>query len=57
MPLKGVSTYLSCPVCDADVPISEDEKVGDEVYCPYCQVPLKLRKTKDKEEIYLEENF
>ena len=57
MPLKGISTYLSCPVCDADVPISEDEKVGDEVYCTYCQVPLKLRKTKDKEDMYLEENF
>ncbi|HBR16839.1 MAG TPA: sulfonate ABC transporter [Deltaproteobacteria bacterium] len=57
MALKGVVQYLTCPMCDADVPLSEDEKAGEEVYCPYCQVPLKVRKKKGSEELFLEENF
>lgn len=57
MALKGVVQYLTCPMCDADVPLSEDEKAGEEVYCPYCQVPLKVKKKKGSEELFLEENF
>lgn len=58
MALKGVMKYyLTCPMCDADIPISGDEKIGSEIYCPYCQTPLKLRKTKNTEELYLQEDF
>ncbi len=48
--------YLSCPMCDVEIPRSGDEKVGEDVYCPYCQTPLKLKKTKT-DEYYLQENY
>ncbi len=43
-------------MCDAEVPLDGDEKVGGQVYCPYCQAPLALR-TKKTDETYLEEDF
>jgi hypothetical protein len=43
-------------MCDAEVPISGDEKVGEQVFCPYCQTPLALRKTK-LDEYFLQEDF
>jgi hypothetical protein len=43
-------------MCDTEIPMSGDERVGEEVYCPYCQCPLKLKKTK-KDELYLQEDF
>jgi len=49
------SGYLECPMCSAEVPISDEEKTGEQVYCPYCQCPLKLRKKADK--VYLTEDF
>ncbi len=52
----GSSSYMTCPLCDCEIPMSGDEKVGTEVYCPYCECPLKLRKTKD-DELYLQEDF
>lgn len=57
MVIKTSMKYLSCPMCDADIPVSGDERVGEEIYCPYCRVPLGIRKKKDAEELYLEENF
>lgn len=56
MPLKGSFSYLTCPLCDAEIPISGDERVGEEVYCTYCQAPLKFKKTKE-DEPYLQEDF
>jgi len=57
MVLKSTIQYLTCPMCDADIPVSGDENVGAEIYCSYCQTPLKLRKTKDTEKLYLQEDF
>jgi len=48
---KNFSGYLQCPLCDAEVPISEDDKAGDQLFCPYCQSPLRVREK--AEEIYL----
>ena len=49
---------LSCPICNADVPMSGDEQKGDEVFCTYCGAPLTLRDSKhDPEELELEEDF
>ena len=48
--------YLSCPMCDAEVTITGEEKIGEEVFCPFCSTPLKLKKTKT-DELFLEENF
>ena len=56
MVLKSTIQYLTCPMCDADIPVSGDENVGAEIYCSYCQTPLKLSKTK-KDELYLREDF
>jgi hypothetical protein len=57
MPQKASYTdYLTCPMCDVEVPLAGDEKVGEQVFCPYCQTPLSLRKSK-AEEYYLEEDY
>ncbi|MBI5344470.1 MAG: lysine biosynthesis protein LysW [Deltaproteobacteria bacterium] len=57
MPRKdSYAGYLTCPMCDAEVPLGGDEKVGEQVFCPYCNTPLALRKTKT-EELFLEEDF
>jgi uncharacterized Zn-finger protein len=32
----------SCPYCESEIPLEGDEKEGDEVYCAYCQMMLKL---------------
>ncbi len=47
---------LECPLCAVEVPLSGDEEVGDQVFCPYCQSPLQLKKTKT-DDLYLEEDF
>ncbi len=57
MPLKlSYAGYLTCPMCDAEVPINGDERLGEQVYCPYCECPLALRKDKT-DDLYLEEDF
>ena len=33
---------LSCPICNADVPLSGDEKPGEEVFCTFCGAPSVL---------------
>ncbi len=50
------SGYLTCPMCDAEVPVDGDEKPGDEVFCPYCETPLSLKIVSD-EEAYFEEDI
>ncbi len=50
-------SYLNCPMCDAEVPLVGDEDIGEQIYCPYCQSPLVLKKKKADEDIYLEEDF
>ncbi|HHL39589.1 MAG TPA: lysine biosynthesis protein LysW [Deltaproteobacteria bacterium] len=52
----GSIDYLTCPTCDVEIPLDGDERVGQQIYCPYCQVPLKIKKTKT-DEIYLQEDF
>ena len=47
---------LSCPTCNADVPLSGDEKTGDELYCAYCRAPLKVTASASSE-MELEEDF
>ncbi len=57
MPIKGsYSSYLTCPLCDCEIPLSGDERIGEEIYCPYCECPLKLKKNRD-DELYLQEDF
>ena len=51
------ATYLTCPMCDVDVPMSGDEKVGEQVFCPYCQTPLKIKKNKVDDSLFLKRIF
>ncbi len=49
---------LSCPICNADVPMTGDEKPGEEVFCAYCKAPLTLKGSgEDPSEMELEEDF
>ncbi len=49
---------LSCPICNADVPLAGDERPGDEVFCTYCKAPLTLKGAReDSSEMELEEDF
>jgi len=34
---------LSCPICQADIPLSGDEKPGDEIFCTYCGAPCVIQ--------------
>ena len=38
---------VTCPVCNADIPLGGDEKGGDEIYCTYCGAPCKLKAPDD----------
>jgi hypothetical protein len=46
----------SCPICHADVPITGDEKTGEEVFCAFCAAPLVV-KGKSEEDMELEEDW
>lgn len=49
---------LSCPICNADVPLTGEEKRGEEVFCTYCKAPLSLKgSSDDPSEMELEEDF
>ncbi|HEY8155535.1 MAG TPA: hypothetical protein VII72_15520 [Myxococcota bacterium] len=52
---------LSCPVCNADLPLNGDERKGDEIFCTYCGAPCRLmvkpKKKDEKEEYAAEEDF
>ena len=41
---------LNCPICSADIPLSGDEKKGDEVFCTYCGSPCRLTGTPGTDE-------
>ncbi len=47
---------VSCPVCQADIPLSGDEIPGSEIYCTYCGAPCKLQGKLD-EDAEAEEDF
>jgi hypothetical protein len=46
---------IECPVCEADIPLDNDEEPGDIVQCSYCKEYFKLIKTKDKGLMLIEE--
>jgi hypothetical protein len=47
---------LTCPICQADVPLSGEERKGEEVFCDYCRAPLRL-KGDNLDEMELEEDY
>jgi len=46
---------ISCPVCQADMPLSGDEKPGDEFFCGCCGAPGVIRGS--EEELEVEEDY
>jgi len=46
---------LSCPICQADLPLDGDEKPGDEVICSFCGAPSRIQGKRDNEEWEAEE--
>ncbi len=50
---------LACPVCDADLPLAGDERLGDQVFCTYCGAPslIRARPGGDEDDFELEEDF
>jgi hypothetical protein len=38
---------LTCPICEADIPLDGDEKSGDMVVCSYCSMTFKMLKKTD----------
>ncbi|MFZ3072533.1 MAG: hypothetical protein WA162_04755 [Thermodesulfobacteriota bacterium] len=57
MPRKdSYAQYLTCPMCDCELPLGGDERIGEDIFCTFCETPLKLRKDKE-EKLYLQEDF
>jgi hypothetical protein len=48
---------LSCPICDADVPMTGDEEPGEEVSCGYCRAPLRVVPGREEGEQELEDDL
>jgi hypothetical protein len=49
---------LSCPICQADIPLAGDEKPGDEIFCTYCGAPCVIQGEVDSPESWeAEEDF
>lgn len=46
-----------CPICSADVPLSGDERKGEEVFCTVCGAVLKLTSNPDDDEAEAEEDM
>lgn len=42
-----MSTELSCPICEAEIPLDGDEKSGDLVLCSYCNMTFKMLKKQE----------
>ena len=48
---------LTCPICNADIPLGGDERKGEEVFCSVCSAPLKLNADYGDAELEAEEDF
>jgi predicted amidophosphoribosyltransferase len=48
---------VSCPVCQADLPLAGDERAGDEVFCTYCGAPCRMKGTPESDDLDVEEDF
>lgn len=42
-----MSEEMTCPICDAEIPLDGDEESGDLVMCSYCKMTLKMLRKKD----------
>lgn len=37
----------TCPICSANIPLEEEDRVGDSVFCSYCGTRLKITRIKE----------
>jgi len=47
---------IECPTCDAEIPLDEQDREGDTIFCPYCGTPIKLVRKGKEEELEGEED-
>lgn len=57
MSITKKEVVLECPMCSADLELGEDPPLGKDFICQFCESPLKIRKKKKTDELYLEEDF
>jgi hypothetical protein len=50
-----MAVEMECPVCEADIPLDNDEQPGDIVQCSYCKGYFKLLQIKGKGLVLIEE--
>ena len=55
MEAPTMAVEMECLVCEADIPLDNNEDHGDIVQCSYCKEYFKLIRTKDKGLILIEE--
>jgi len=48
---------VNCPFCEGDIPLDGDERQGDEVYCSYCNLMLKLKRSRGTFEAVEEDDY
>ena len=48
---------LTCPICQADMPLGGDEKPGDEFFCSCCGAPGIIAKKEKSDDLEVEEDF
>lgn len=48
---------LTCPICQADMPMGGDERPGDEFFCACCGAPGILIAKGEDDELEVEEDF
>ena len=48
---------VSCPICSADIPVSGDEKPGEDIYCTYCGAPFTVVAKDDEGLLELEDDY
>ncbi len=54
---RDMANEITCPTCSADLPLSGDEKRGDEVYCTVCSATSILRSDATEEDCEADEEY
>jgi len=52
-----MANEISCPTCNADIPLAGDEKSGESLYCTVCGAPSVLHGNAVDDDIQAEEDF
>ena len=50
-----MAVEIDCPICDAPMPLDNNERPGDIIQCSFCKECFKLLQTKDKGLVLIEE--